>query len=185
MNIVLVADPSDSWIGSFEGVSTVDPGDYLANPDWSLKRATRIYNLCRSYSYQSIGYYVSLLAEARGQRPIPDVLTIQDLRGNSALRLLPQHLDDLIQKSFANLASDEFVFSVYFGANLAHKHARLAKELYGLFQSPLMRFRFVRGSKWRMRSASAIGLQDIPNNHRDFVVEAAKALREKTKAKAA
>lgn len=174
MNIVLVAESSDSWIGSFEGVTIVDPGDFLANPDWSLKRGTRIYNLCRSYSYQSIGYYVSLLAEARGQRPVPDVLTIQDLRGNSALRLLPQHLDELIQKSFSTLTSDEFVFSVYFGSNLAHKHSRLAKELYGLFQTPLMRFRFVRGSKWRMRSASAIGLQEIPESHRDFVAEAAK-----------
>lgn len=173
MNIVLVAETADDWIGSFEGVTTVDPGEYLASSEWSLKRGTRIYNLCRSYAYQSMGYYVSLLAEARGQRPIPDVLTIQDLRGNSAVRLLPPYLDDLIQKSLHSLTSDEFILSVYFGENLARKHDRLAKEMHAVFQTPLLRLKFVRGSKWRIRSASAIGLQDIPKSHRDFVADAA------------
>lgn len=173
MNIVLVVESADDWIGRFEGVETIDPGDYLSSPNGRSPRGARIYNLCRSYSYQSLGYYVSLLAEARGQRAVPDVVTIQDLRGSAAVRLIPQHLEDLIQKSLHSLTADKFVLSVYFGENVAKKHARLAKELYGLFQAPLLRFKFARGSKWRLRSASAIGLNDVPKNHREFVAEAA------------
>ena len=99
MNIVLVAETRDDWIGGIEGVPTIDPSDYLSNPDWNLRRQTKVYNLCRSYAYQSMGYYVSLLAEARGQRPIPDVMTIEDLHGTSGVQLVPQALEELIQKS--------------------------------------------------------------------------------------
>ncbi len=174
MNIVLVAELRDDWIGDFEGVQRLDPGDYLSKPDFSSRRGTRVYNLCRSYAYQSMGYYVSLLAEARGQRAVPDVVAIQDLRGSAAVRLIPQALEELIENSLQSLTSDKFVLSVYFGENLAKKHGRLAKELYGLFQAPLLRFTFSRNKKWRLRQASAIALNDVPKSHREFVAEAAR-----------
>ncbi|QDV21950.1 RimK family protein [Aureliella helgolandensis] len=173
MNVVLVAESSDDWLGGFEGVQTIDPSDYLTNPDWDFRRGTKIYNLCRSYAYQSMGYYVSLLAEARGQRPIPDVMTMQDLHGVAAVRLIPSSLEEVIQKSLQSLTADEFTLSVYFGENLARKYDRLARELYGLFQAPLLRFKFSRRGKWRLRRASAIALNDIPKSHREFVASAA------------
>lgn len=174
MNIVLVAEASDDWLGNFEGVQKIEPIEYLANPEWSLRRRTKVYNLCRSYAYQSMGYYVSLLAEARGQRPIPDVMTIEDLRGATSVRLIPQSLEELIDKSFASLSADEFSLSVYFGENLAKKYERLSRELYGIFQAPLLRFKFTqRGKKWRLRRATAIALNGVPNSHRDFVAQAA------------
>ncbi|TWT94001.1 RimK family protein [Stieleria varia] len=173
MNIVIVAEPGDDWLGRFDGVQTITPSEFMSTADWTLKRGTRIYNLCRSYSYQSMGYYVSLLAEARGQRPIPDVMTIQDLRGTSAIRLIPPALEELIQKSLRSITKDEFVLSVYFGQNVAEKYDRLCKELYGIFQAPLLRFKFTRRSKWRLRSASAIALNGVPETHREFVANAA------------
>ncbi|MEZ6136531.1 MAG: RimK family protein [Pirellulaceae bacterium] len=174
MSIVLVVDSRDDWLGSFEGVQTVDPREYLTDPQFSSRRGTKVYNLCRSYAYQSLGYYVSLLAEARGQRPIPDVTTIQDLRGTAAIRLIPQELEELIRKSLEPITSDEFTLSVYFGRNVAQRYEKLSRELYSLFQAPLLRFTFGRrGNKWRLRRASAIGLKSVPDNHRQFVSETA------------
>jgi DNA-binding transcriptional MocR family regulator len=43
--------------------------------------------LCDSYRYQSLGYYVSLLAEARGHRPLPRAQTIEDLQSPNLVRL--------------------------------------------------------------------------------------------------
>ncbi len=175
MNIVFVADSRDDWLVSFDGVQTTDPSDYLTNPDWNARRGTKVYNLCRSYAYQSLGYYVSLLAEARGQRPIPDVTTIQDLRGATAVQLIPHALEELIQKSLESLLSDDFTLSVYFGRNLAKKYDRLSRELYGIFQAPLLRFTFSRREhKWRLRRASAVGLKSVPKSHREFVAQAAR-----------
>ncbi|MCO8121852.1 RimK family protein [Stieleria sp. TO1_6] len=173
MNTILIAESGDDWLGPIEGVETIDPRDYLSTNDVKLRRGTRIYNLSRSYGYQSIGYYVSLLAEARGHRPIPDVSTIQDLHGSAAVRLIPQPLEELIETSLKGLASDEFVLSVYFGQNLAKRYDRLTKELCGLFQAPLLRFHFRRRNRWRLSSASAIALKAVPESHRDFVAQAA------------
>jgi hypothetical protein len=51
--------------------------------------------LCRSYKYLGAGYYVSLLAEARGHKVIPSVRTINDLRRRSLYGL---DIEDLNQK---------------------------------------------------------------------------------------
>lgn len=174
MKTILVAESGDDWIGEFDDITIVDPRDYLAFPDTKTRGRTRVYNLSRSYAYQSMGYYVSLLAEARGERPIPDVTTIQDLSGSAAVRLLPQHLEELIRSSLKGLTGEEFVLSVYFGENLAKKYDRLSRELYNVFQAPLLRFTFSRRSQWRLRHATAISLSAVPQNHRPFVSEAAK-----------
>jgi len=173
MKTILVADAGDDWLGTIEGVERLDPSDYLISETSVGPRGTRVYNFCRSYDYQSVGYYVSLLAEARGHRAIPDVLTIQDLQGSGAIRVIPQHLEKLIAASLKSLTGERYVFSVYFGENLAKKHERLAKELYGLFQAPLLRFHFTRRNRWQLRRATAISLNEIPTNHREFVADAA------------
>ncbi|MGJ3241883.1 MAG: RimK-like ATPgrasp N-terminal domain-containing protein [Opitutales bacterium] len=42
------------------------------------------------HRYQTVGYYVSLLAEARGHRPVPDVATPQDFRSAVLKRPSPR-----------------------------------------------------------------------------------------------
>ena len=46
--------------------------------------SARVMNLCRTDRYQGRGYYVSLLAEARGHRPLPEVKTIGDLQAGTS-----------------------------------------------------------------------------------------------------
>lgn len=173
MAIILVTDTSDSWLSEIAGVEQVDARDYLTSPEWSKRSGLKLYNLCQSYAYKSLGYYVSLLAEARGQRPLPTVRTIQDLHRNAAVRLVPLELEELIETSLAPIASDEFTLSVYFGRNTAKRYDRLSRELYNLFQAPLLRFHFKRRTNWRLRRVHAIGTADVPKTHREFVVEAA------------
>jgi len=64
------------------GVRVVDVDTYLAGAPEVCRAGDRVVNLCRSWRYLSKGYYVSLLAEARGQRPLPTVQTIEALQGS-------------------------------------------------------------------------------------------------------
>jgi glutathione synthase/RimK-type ligase-like ATP-grasp enzyme/gamma-glutamyl:cysteine ligase YbdK (ATP-grasp superfamily) len=64
-------------------VVTVD--DYLAGIDGTTREKATVVNLCRSWRYLSKGYYVSLLADARGQTPIPTVEAIEELSNAHAL----------------------------------------------------------------------------------------------------
>ena len=51
--------------------------EYLEGRKSALDRDAVVINLCRSYAYLSKGYYVSLLADARGQRAYPTLEMIE------------------------------------------------------------------------------------------------------------
>lgn len=80
-------------------MKVVPAREYLTNPLYSELRGVKVFNLCRSYRYQSNGYYVSLLAEARGHKPLPNVATILDLKSQTVIRIASDELDDIIQKA--------------------------------------------------------------------------------------
>lgn len=174
MKRYIVVDEPAAWTLGRESADVVSVDDYLdAFP--SVGPSVRIFNLAGSYRYQSRGYYVSLLAEARGHKVIPAVRTIQELNSPSPVRFLPPELDDLVQRSLRRIRSDEFTLTVCFGENVASQHARLASALYQLYQAPFLRFRFRRGKdSWTVRGVRAIALDEIPRSHSEFVKEAAR-----------
>ncbi|MBL0043206.1 MAG: RimK family protein [Flavobacteriales bacterium] len=166
--IIVVREPKEFNLG-VTGVEVVSSKDYLTSPRFANLGNVRIFNLARSYTYQSRGYYVSLLAEARGQKVIPSAKTILDLKSRSMVRILSRELEDVIQHTLADKNKHEFVFSVYFGRNVNRTYDKLAHELYKVFQAPLIRARFVKGEKWELRSIKAIPYNDIPEEHLPFV----------------
>ena len=131
----------------------------------------RVYNLCDSYEYQTAGYYVSLLAAARGHRTMPGVATIQDVKSRSLLRA-DDELEEIVERSLHTIKSKRFELSVYFGCNVAERHAALSRALFNLFPMPLMRATFAKSSTtglWRLRSIAPIPVGDIPAHHGAFL----------------
>jgi glutathione synthase/RimK-type ligase-like ATP-grasp enzyme len=172
MQKILVVERAENWPLEIPGAEVVSARAYLTEPGWSQRRGVRVFNVCRSYRYQSVGYYVSLLAEARGHRPLPTVGTLQDLKSPAMVKILSEELRRSIQKSLGQLVSDTFTLSIYFGRNLAEHHQRLSRQLFNLFPAPLLRAEFSRtGDQWELRSLRPIGAREIPENHRPFVVE--------------
>ena len=173
--LIVVNDPRDLPL-HFEGSELVAARSYLTDPRFASMKGARVFNLCRSYRYQSTGYYVSLLASARGHKPIPNIITIQDLKSQSIVRVASEDLDELIQKSLSTIHSREFVLSIYFGRNVAKRHEQLSHHLFKLFESPLLRAFFLfneKSGKWQLQNISHIAVNDIPEEHRAFVAEAA------------
>lgn len=168
-NIIVVNNPK-KWNLEIEGVEVIDAKSYLTDSLYAQDHKIHIFNLCR-YEYQRKGYYVSLLAEARGQKVIPDVATIQDLKSQAIIRVISDDIDNLIQKELKKLKSDSFTLSIYFGKNIAKQYDYLAKRLYSLFQSPMMRVNFVRKKKWIVQNVNPITFSDIPAHHLPYVSE--------------
>lgn len=174
--LIVVNDPRDLPL-HFEGSKLVAAKAYLTDPQYASMRGARVFNLCRSYRYQSSGYYVSLLAAARGHKPVPSVSTIQDLKSQTIIRVASGELEEIIQKSLAPIQSGEFILSIYFGRNLAKRHDRLSRHLFDLFESPFLRATFVTNEKehkWQLHNINPIAVNDIPEEHRVFVIEVAK-----------
>ena len=175
MKILLVTNVAKGWPTSIPNAEVVDAKEYLTNPKYNELRGARVYNLCKSYRYQSSGYYVSLLAEARGHKPLPSVTTAQELKTQAIVRMVSDDLVALIQKTLAPLHSDTFDLSIYFGCNMAKRYSRLALRLFNQFQAPLLRGHFAKtASGWQLKRISTISGNDVPEKHWPFVIETAK-----------
>jgi hypothetical protein len=148
---------------------------YLTDAQYTTPPRYKVLNMCRSYRYQSVGYYVSLLGEARGHRPLPSTAT--NPGHEDAVHhpdRLPATSDKLIQQSLAPLQSDTFTLSIYFSRNMAKRYDRLSRQLFNLFPAPLLRAEFARADgNWNIHNISPIPTSEVPEAHRPFIVEAA------------
>lgn len=174
MKIIIVAPDADTWNLDLPDVEVVTPRHYIADPKYLRYRHWRVLNLCRSYQYQSDGYYVSLLATARGHRPTPSVSTMRDLQAGFYANYLDAELEDLIQKSLGRLQGDAFTLSIYLGRNMARRYEKLCLRLFNMLSAPLLRAQCIRNKqgKWQIRRVHAIPLSDVPDDHRPFLMEA-------------
>lgn len=177
VNALIVVDAVSRWLTEAlhpvtDRVEIVTSRDYLTDPQFAAMPRARVVNLCRSYKYQSTGYYVSLLAAARGHRPMPSVSTMQDLKLTSLRHLASADLQKLIHTTLGPLKSESFVLSIYFGRNLTDRYDRLARALYNLFPAPMLRARFRQDEDgWLIEGLAVIGSADVPEAHRPFVLE--------------
>jgi len=174
MRQLIIVDNPKNWDFDIPGVDVVAAKTYLMDEMYSKLKRAKVYNLCKSYRYQTTGYYVSLLAVARGHTPIPNILTIQDFKSQTIIRVVSDELQELFQKSFSGLLSESFTLSIYFGKNLAKRYDKLASQLFNQFQAPFLRAEFLKkDGEWILRTIHPISSSDIPEGHRDFVITVA------------
>lgn len=172
MKKLVVINNPQKWNINIDGVEVISPKAYLEEAVYAKMKNVRVFNLCYDYAYQTRGYYVSLLASARGQKVIPSVKNILDLKAQTIVKSVSDDLDNLLQKSLKHLRSSEFVLSIYFGRNVSAQYDRLAHELHKLFQAPFLRARFVfDGKKWLVQSIRTIPIKEVPEHHLQFVSE--------------
>ena len=167
MKKLIVVSHPEKWNIAVDNIAVISSQDYLTNPEYSKLKKARVFNLCKDYSYQSKGYYVSLLAEARDHRAIPTVRNIVDLREPKLVKIVADDFDDLIQQSLKNIKSQEFTLSIYFGQNVAQKYKELSAMFYRSFQIPFLRVHFNFSTKWNIKSIRAISESEIPAEHKE------------------
>ncbi|WP_026838692.1 RimK family protein [Gillisia sp. JM1] len=167
MKKLIVVSHPEKWKIAVDNIAVISAQDYLTNSEYSNLKKARVFNLCKDYSYQSKGYYVSLLAEARDHRAIPTVKNIVDLNQPKLVKIVADDFDDLIQKSLKNIKSKEFILSVYFGQNVAQKYKELSTMFFRSFQIPFLRIHFNFTTKWHIKSIRAISESEIQEDHKE------------------
>ena len=168
--LIVVNNPK-KWPLEIPGIRVIAARDYLMDQAFINMKGVRVFNLCRTYRYQSTGYYVSLLAAARGHKAFPDIQTIEEMKSPALIRIITEDLEELIQKSLSGILARKFVLSIYFGKNVARKYDQLSLRLFTMFQAPLLRAYFSRkGTTWRLNSIQLISANDIPDEHFLYVI---------------
>jgi glutathione synthase/RimK-type ligase-like ATP-grasp enzyme len=166
MEKIIVAENPEMWRSSLEELEIISPERYISGEIYQQTKGLKVLNLCKSYAYQSLGYYVSLLAEARKHQVLPGVGTIQDFRFPSILREDSQDFDNLIQNAFKNDQGDKVEFNIYFGTTQVDSLSRLANQLFQYVQAPSLRATFSRRTKWVLQSIKPISLDEVPEGDR-------------------
>ena len=159
--LTIVVEQLKDWPGDAAPNTVVTAAAFLAASGAAAPGAT-VVNLCRGYKYLSVGYYCSLLGEARGQVVLPSVKTINDLSRKAIYRLDTEELDRLLNDALADPGHRpmpvEFSLDIYFGTTDYTPLAPLARRIFETFPAPLMRVEFMRADDWKI---GAIRVQNV------------------------
>lgn len=173
MSVLVVIENPEACPLNFTGVEPVAARSYLAEDPFPALRGVKIFNICRSYRYQSIGYYVSLLAEARGHKPVPSILTIQDMKSMGIIRLASDELEDDVRRRFAEEDPRKVSCNIYFGRTPDKSFEALARKLFKYFPAPFLRADFGFNSGWQLQNVSPMAVKDVPETDKDFAEDVA------------
>jgi len=164
---------------NIKNATVISARQYLTEPEFAQLKSAKVFNLCKSYRYQSKGYYVSLLAQARNHRVMPDTITIQDMKDQKIAKFYSDEIDELIQKRLKHIKSDNFKLSVYFGKNISEQYDDLSKKLFAFMSAPLFRADFEKDGSWILKSLRPIPLSEVAESHIEFLQRAADEFFEK------
>jgi glutathione synthase/RimK-type ligase-like ATP-grasp enzyme/N-acetylglutamate synthase-like GNAT family acetyltransferase len=172
-NVIVINQPS-KWVFKDVNATVVSVKEYINNPLYQNNTDLRIFNLCSSYEYQRFGYYVSLLASARGQRVIPSTDTISDFKILNVIHSVVYDIDEIVQKSLLKEKNNLFQLTIYFGQTTSKGLNKLANKLYQLFETPLFQVNFIKHDKWMIKDIKVLTLNKISEHESGVIVEFAK-----------
>ena len=171
MSVLVVVNHPRDWPFEIGGMRIVTARDYLTDPAYTENQSARVLNLCRTERYQGRGYYVSLLAEARGHRPLPEVKTLGDLQSSEpADHLLPENFGEQLQRALSGSTESTFALDAFFGRDPRRQNDALAQQLFAILRIPMVRAHFHRpAGRWQLRDLRILGVFDVQPDERPFI----------------
>jgi glutathione synthase/RimK-type ligase-like ATP-grasp enzyme len=169
-HIIIVDSPADcEWAQKAGKAVTLQ--QYVETPDGLSSKSARVVNLSGDLEYLDLGYYCSLLAEARGQKVVPTVETILNLSRKQLYSVelpdLNYTLRDEIRK-LSNPPQAAFTLTVYFGQTAGNRFRTFARQLFDRFRCPLLRVEVGFDERWSVKSLQAIAPRALSPEEFDF-----------------
>jgi glutathione synthase/RimK-type ligase-like ATP-grasp enzyme len=173
---IVIVEQRNDWKAHFPDAIVVLAKDYVSQQEYFKLKDLRIINLCRSYRYHSLGYYCSLLAEARRHRVIPSVRTITDLQSKSIYGLSIDDLHTTAEKSAAarrdKPPGSTFSIYIHFGQCQDKDFQDLSRQVFDLFPCPILRADFKLNGRWQVSTIKPATLQSVPEEEEPVFITA-------------
>jgi glutathione synthase/RimK-type ligase-like ATP-grasp enzyme/gamma-glutamyl:cysteine ligase YbdK (ATP-grasp superfamily) len=165
--LVVVSDPSD--LPELGAERLVSADRYLEGGEGLAEPGSIVVNLCRSFRYRSKGYYVSLLAAARGQHAVPSVETIEALASPFGLF---RALEEAGVPTSPGEANGLVEALAVFGEARDPRFQALAAEVYRVRAAPLLRLRLAEEvGGWAVAEVAPVAPQAVPTGERGPLVD--------------
>ncbi|MAT14077.1 MAG: RimK family alpha-L-glutamate ligase [Planctomyces sp.] len=166
----LIAENSDRLI--------LSQTEFVRRTDYqpSKKGMPKVINLSGNYDYLSKGYYISLLAEARGMPCIPNVSHIIALNWRRNYQFALPELSNILEKTYDEPVEEPLsrTFTTFFGRHENSKIEPVARRMFDLFRFPLMSFE-VRCSpqgKWTIEKIETPSFQTLAERQNERFADA-------------
>ena len=137
--------------------------DYIAGPLAAIG-PRKVVNLARSQGYQTLGYYVSLLAEARGHKVLPTVGAMLELRGKKGYAHRLPELEETLNRIIRRMDIEpegNFRLVVCLGEVEDPRFERLGAELFDAFRVPVLEVFVAAGTPWTIKKIAPVPLAEL------------------------
>lgn len=137
------------------------------------KQKIKVINLCHSYKYLSMGYYTSLLAEARGHTVIPSVKTVNDLAKAFLYQVQTEEIDLSLQKNLKNTPADKIEkINFYFGKTDREEFQEVGKMIFEILPTPILSIEVEFEKRWKVVAVKASAFSSLKDEEEDAFANA-------------
>lgn len=173
MNSVLILLNSlEDWKPYLKTSSIVTVSDYLKHKS-SEKETRLVINLSSDYSYNSEGYYCSLLAQTRGHKVIPSVEIINKLESGTGIRMdlnLQRLCYQWIKKN--NISDDIWYLNIYFGTCREKGLEKIARFIFDNYPCPVLKVALNTRQRNQIETIQSLSLNELNDAEQDYFAEA-------------
>jgi glutathione synthase/RimK-type ligase-like ATP-grasp enzyme len=161
---IVIADSGAPLPESARAHPVMTPRAYVAATGNFAARRLKVLNLARSQGYQELGYYCSLLAEARGHKVLPAVSTMLELRRRSAYGHALPELEEALNRTIHRLAEPppgSFRLLICLGQPDDPRFERFARHVFDWFRAPIVEVALQAGEWWRVRRIAPVAVDEL------------------------
>lgn len=148
--------------------------DYILRPPANGRQPVKVLNLSRDYGYQTLGYYASLLAEARRHKVLPSVASILELRRRNGYAYALGELEELLRRIMRRLTDPpgtSFRLLICFGMCDDARFARLARAVFDHFRCPILELVVRAGEAWHIRKLAPLAIDELDEPGRSLLAQ--------------
>jgi glutathione synthase/RimK-type ligase-like ATP-grasp enzyme len=161
----IIVDDAAAWSPYYPSENIITVEDYLQQTE-ATQNPGYIINLCSGLEYLGTGYYCSLLGEARGEKVIPSVSTINDLHNFDHYRLFDTELEQAVESYLRKLDKtdlDVLDLLIVFGKCAIPELAPFARTLFERYGAPILRVKLTGSPVWKIVTVKFGVLQKLDN----------------------
>ena len=168
-SVLIIIDDHQQWAPYYQTESVITALEYLQSGE-HLSQTNLVINLCSDLSYHSLGYYCSLLAQARKHKVIPSIETLNRLDSSA-----PVKLDDNLLRLCRchdpvpeGTGSGEFHLDLFFGKCEDPKLERVGRFIFDQYPAPLIRATFSGTQQVQLTSIRSLTLDELTDRQQDL-----------------
>ena len=175
-DFIVIVDQEKDWAPYFPTDQIVKAKDYLFKPEYHNAKSLRVLNLCSNFKSLSLGYYSSLIAEARNHKVMPTVKVLTDLHKKKHydydLDELQETAQIMAQKYTENDQNVKAIaFLIYFGETKEKIFKELGKSIFNNYPAPILEVRMVLKKYWKIDALKQVHITDLNSKQQDFFAE--------------